>query len=372
MVLSKGKTRRILHVTEAMGGGVSSALFDYVRHTPELEHHLLFVSRPETKALGEQWRELFESVVELPAGHFQRIREVRSQLKRLRPDVVHSHSSFAGFYARLAALKSRKLEQVHTPHCYAFERLDLSAAIRFALRGIEAVLSRNTTLIAGCSPREVALAERWPLSCRASYLPNLAPKVELSGSEEDSVSVRTEVLRVVGAGRLGAQKDPEFFISALRGLRKAGYHVEATWVGGGDETLAHHLEEAGVKVTGWLPRAEVFRTFNCQDIYLHTAAWEGFPLAVLEASALHLATVVRDIPAFEGIDLPLKVKTSAELVSLWDALRDPFYRADAVKKAQFALRSNTVQAQREALLKVYSVELSAHHAVSHSSVGTTR
>lgn len=347
---------RILHVTESMGGGVSSALFDYIRNTPELEHHLRYVSRPETAALGEKWRALFASVEELPAGHFNRLRAVRSTIKQLKPDVVHSHSSFAGFYARLAALKSKRLKQVHTPHCYAFERLDLNSPVRLSLRLIEAALSRNTTVLAGCSPREVSLAQKWPLRSKSVYLPNLATKLEEPEATADSVAVRTEVLRIAAAGRIGAQKDPEYFISAIQQLRKAGYRVNPSWIGGGDAALTRRLTQAGVKVTGWLPRAEVFQALSAQDVYLHTAAWEGFPLAVLEASALHLATVVRDIPAFDGLDLPLKIVNSSELANLWDELRDPLFRADSVTKMQSALRSNSAQTQRAALLTAYSAE----------------
>ncbi|WP_052663851.1 glycosyltransferase [Psychromicrobium lacuslunae] len=349
-------TKRVLHITEAMGGGVASALFDYLRSTPELEHHLLYVSRAETSALGAQWKELFTSVQELPQGQLNRIRKVRSRIKELKPGVVHSHSSFAGFYARLAAAKSASLRQVHTPHCYAFERLDLKRPLRLALRLIEWTLSFNTTVLAGCSPRETALGARRFLSPQRSYLPNLAPELPIRQQTADSVSVRTEVLRVTGAGRLGAQKDPELFISAIQQLRQAGNRVVASWVGGGDPVLVDRLNRAGVQVTGWLPRPEALERLADNDVYLHTAAWEGFPLAVLEASALHLATVVRDIAAFQGLGLPAKITESSELPGLWEQLRDPIFRAELVAQTRYALRSNTRSAQRQALLEAYAIE----------------
>lgn len=345
--------RRILHITEAMGAGVSTALFDYVHNTSEFEHHLLYVPRDETEALGTAWSAAFESVGQLPAGHRQRIQAVAERVRQLRPDVVHAHSSYAGFYSRLAVSKSRTLKQVYTPHCYAFERQDLAAPLRLALRAIEWGLAFNTTVIAACSPREARLSRHWPGSPQLSYIPNAAIEIGTADTAPDSVSVHTETLAVAGAGRLGPQKDPEFFLASIEALRERGYQVKASWLGGGDQSSTTKLEEAGIEVTGWIPRAELLQRLAAQDIYLHTAAWEGFPLAILEAAALRVATVVRDIPAFTGIDLPLRIKAPKELPALWDSLRDPFYRAEAVADSRAALSGNNAEAQREALLKVY-------------------
>lgn len=39
------ETPRILHVTESMGGGTAAAIVEFVRSTPQFEHHLLFRRR---------------------------------------------------------------------------------------------------------------------------------------------------------------------------------------------------------------------------------------------------------------------------------------------------------------------------------------
>lgn len=346
----------ILHVTESMGAGVSSALFDYVTNTPEYQHHLLYVERAETKTLPEQWQNLFSTATELPANQFRRILAVRAATRRLKPRVIHSHSSFAGLYARLAVRNSAKLHQVYTPHCYAFERLDLSATARAAYRGAEWLLAFNTGTVVACSPREAqlskALGGKRANRAAVVYAPN-AVSISRVQSPGDKVAARTEVLKLAGSGRLGAQKDPRFFLAAVDALRHNGYGVQARWLGGGDPELTRELTEAGVWVTGWLPRTQLLAELAETDVYFHTAAWEGFPLAVLEASALQTATVVRNIPAFDGVELPLRVSSAEELVALWPQLQDPFARAGAAERSREALRSNTPAAQRTALLAVY-------------------
>ena len=93
----------VLHVVEAFGGGVAAAVRDYVRATPECEHHLLCHLRPEAVNLETDWDADFSSVRSLPGGHLTNVRVTRRAIKDLNPDVVHSHSSYAGVYARIAA-----------------------------------------------------------------------------------------------------------------------------------------------------------------------------------------------------------------------------------------------------------------------------
>jgi glycosyltransferase involved in cell wall biosynthesis len=104
----------------------------------------------------------------------------------------------------------------------------------------------------------------------------------------------------VGIGRLSPQKDPDFFAGVAAHLR----HAQLVWVGDGDPLMKTRLERAGVKVTGWLPRQEVLEVLAGADVYLHTAAWEGSPMSLLEAEYMGIRTVVRSIPALESLGYP--------------------------------------------------------------------
>lgn len=126
--------------------------------------------------------------------------------------------------------------------------------------------------------------------------------------------------------------------------------------------MARELAENGIQVTGWLPRAQLLTELAGSDVYLHSAAWEGFPLAVLEADALRIATVLRDIPAFEDSDLPLRISSPEELAALWPQLRDPLLRSDIAERSRKALARNTGQSQRSALLRIYPAAAAAASA----------
>lgn len=114
---------------------------------------------------------------------------------------------------------------------------------------------------------------------------------------------------------MAPQKDPQFLIDTLSHLDVATLNrqFELTWIGGGDQELEQQLKAKGVHVTGMLPRDEVVKKLKASDIYLHTAAWEGMPLTILEAAKLHLPMVIRKIGATEALNYPFLALTPQEM-----------------------------------------------------------
>lgn len=338
---------RVLHVAESFGGGVANAIRDYVASTPEFEHSLLYATRADAPLTTRDFAGLADAV-EMPRGHLSRIRFVRQQTRIKNPAVLHAHSSFGGGYARLAHSR-REVPIVYTPHCFSYERRDVDPRVRTVLRAAEGVLARNTSVIAACSPREAQLAMVSPRT-PVVYVPNITPATDLRRRHRYSTD---RPLRILGSGRAAAQKDPAFFMDCVRALRSHGVDLEATWVGG-DDTLRDQAEEAGVTVTGWLPREEGLELLTGADLYLHTAAWEGFPVAVLEAVRANVPTLVRSIPAFDGLGLP-SFASEADLVRQVVAINEESVLEELRERGSRALGSHTPEAQRASLLKAYAV-----------------
>nr|WP_280530195.1 glycosyltransferase [Nocardioides dongkuii] len=306
--------------------------------------------RPSARiSLGPESK--FASVTPMPKGHLLRIRQLRRQLAQLGPRaIIHAHSSFGGLYARLAALTARN-PVVYTPHCYGFERADLKKAARAAVYAAEWVMARRTTVVAGCSPHEASLATKLRPAGTAVFVPNLGPQTAhrtgLSRAE------RPLAPRLVGAGRTVQQKDPEFFCTAVNALRSSGVTVDATWIGGGDAKVEAMLRQADVQVTGWLDREEAIAAFANADVYLHSAAWEGFPIAVLEAAAYGVPTVVRSLDCFQDYDFPFVLSDPREIAEVWPQI----FTEDGVERAHDfmtrLLRRHTPDEQARALRASY-------------------
>ncbi|WP_304118079.1 glycosyltransferase family 4 protein [Mycolicibacterium bacteremicum] len=343
----------IVHVTESFASGTASAIGDFVRNYPEAEHHLVYTLRPEALVDPRELQQ-FSSATAMPAGTLARVRFVRNHLRGVRDRfagtvIVHAHSSKAGAYVRAAVRRSPAMPLVYTPHCYAFERLDLSRPARHVFRAVEWLLSFNTTAYGACSPREAELS-RWPGSAqRVHSVPNVTPP-GLSGLGGGDVD---RPLRIVGNGRLGPQKDPVFFAEAFAAARAENPDIEALWVGGGDEQYVDTLRACGVQVTGWLPRTEALRAMASADLYLHTAGWEGFPISIMEAAGMGLPVVSRRRPYLLGVDLPITIDEPADFASAVGQLRQGDALDKLRRRTQEALADNTDAGQRVALLDLY-------------------
>jgi glycosyltransferase involved in cell wall biosynthesis len=345
---------RVLHVVESYGAGTASAVLDYARATPDLEHHLVRRLRHDADHADDGELAHFASVTEMAAGTLPAIGSVRAAVAAVRPDVVHGHSSFGGAFARLAVRRAGRGRRgplvVHTPHCYATERQDLGRPSRAAYAVAERLLALNTDVVAGCSPREVDLARRVAPRARHVFVPNVTD-VRLQ------VPTATDRPVVTGMGRLTGQRDPLAFLQVFRALQQAGHDpVTARWIGDGSPDLAARLRDGGVEVTGWLPRSTALELLGESTVYVHTARWDGAPMTMIEAHALGLPQValrsaaVADGPA--GAVATHPVELAAMVGGL---LADAGERRDNVTAWDGYFKDCTTERQREALLEAYGV-----------------
>jgi glycosyltransferase involved in cell wall biosynthesis len=344
----------IVHVAESFASGTASAIGDFVRNYPDAEHHVVYAFREE--ALVDS-RELdsFASATAMPPGNVARIRFLRRHLQRRVAGfdgqvIVHAHSSKAGGYVRAAVRKSKRLPVVYTPHCYSFERADVAWPVRRAFHAMEWLLAFNTTAYGACSPREAQLS-RWPMSRpRVVSVPNVTPP----GLPAHQQSSTERPLRIIGNGRLGPQKDPQFFADAFGAAAAAQPGIEALWVGGGDAHFEDILHSRGVETTGWLPRHEALEAMASGDLYLHTAVWEGFPISIMEAVGMGLPVVARRRPYLHGFDMPAVIDDPSEFAGLVKKLARDHELATLRDQTVVALAGNTDADQQAALRDLYA------------------
>lgn len=284
---------RVLHVTESYGGGVAYAIETYIRNSADVDHHVLAAVREAAKPRDQLPGATYAT---LPSGSIKAILALRRSVKALKPDVVHAHSSIAGVLCRVALANRRTRRLVYTPHCYAFERTDVGAPARTLFRAAEWLLARNTGILAACGEREAVLSR--DLGHRdVRLIPNVA---SAKIGQAHQLDPGPQPILSAG-GRLSAQKDPGHFLDVKRRLDAHLPEARWRWVGGGDEAWAARLRAADIEVTGWLPQQDSMAKIAESTVYLHTAQWEGFPLAVLEAVRMQVAVLVRPIKAFDTV-----------------------------------------------------------------------
>jgi glycosyltransferase involved in cell wall biosynthesis len=288
---------KVLHVTEAYGGGVLTVVNQLANGLAENDIAVTFALsvRPEAPP---DWRSLLKKQVDVRLFELKReinpIQDVKAliQLIRLirqeRPDALHLHSSKAGFVGRVAAwLTAHSSRTFYSPHAFAYLAPHLSPAKRQLYRLLEKIGAMFGGLLIACSEDELEEARK--LGVRAVVVNNA---IDLS--LVDCITAKIPRLadgkvRIVTAGRICAAKRPDFFVAVAEAARSLNLDCEFIWIGGGDEPP----QTDAVHFTGWLPRKEALEMMRALgDIYLQTSTYEGLPVAVLEAQSLGLPAVV--------------------------------------------------------------------------------
>ncbi len=302
-----GTSKRInlIHVVESFGSGVFTVLTQIVNSLSPLEFKITIIHsiRPETPS---DFRKRFNPEVRFI--HLPMVREVKPLsdlksffhlwkiLKREQPDVIHLHSSKAGFLGRIAARFSGVSRVFYSPHGFSFLRQDVDGKIRNFYRLFEKIASRFGGTIVACSDGEHDAAKS---VASKTILINNAIDIEaidkLAKSSFPIKMTQKDNTTIGTAGRITPQRAPVLFAKVARGLTSARPElVRFLWIGGGESI--NKFSDSPIEVTGWLSREAALRKlFQEVDIYLHTSLWEGMPIAILEAMALCKPVVATDV-----------------------------------------------------------------------------
>lgn len=275
---------------------MSRAIRKLVELTSQHQHYLL--ADGEDKNFSSVFREVrrFRS-----AGTLGRIWECRWAVADFQPDYVHLHSSWAGAYGRLTQLKAKVIYQ---PHCYKFDDATLNASKKWLFRFAEKMLSFRSDATVVLSPHEKKLTLQLNSKAKCFYVPNVSSCDHL---QDTTASIATEggARRVLMIGRICAQKDPIFFgeVAKLAALSPILSSWIFRWIGDGEPELREILKSGGVEIAGWKETDELVAELDAGDYYVHSAAYEGFPISILDAAARALPIIAREIDALAGSDI---------------------------------------------------------------------
>nr|WP_175802222.1 glycosyltransferase [Burkholderia anthina] len=287
---------KIVHVTEAFGGGVLSFLVDLCNRSVAAGYDVVVVysERDETP---ENVRMLFDPAVRLvrirmhravrPLHDLVGVVRLAQWLRSERPDVVHLHSSKAGVLGRVAArLGSGHARVIYSPHGLSFLRSDVPRWQQRLYLTFEKLADSLGGTVVACSLGELDELRRRVRARNARLIEN--------GVETDQVPRRTlrdDDRTVVGMmGRASYQKNHEWFLAIA--ARLARPELEFVWIGGEAGAAG---QGAAVRCTGWVPRSEALTAMAGLDLYVQTSRWEGMPLAVIEAQVAGIPAVVTNV-----------------------------------------------------------------------------
>jgi glycosyltransferase involved in cell wall biosynthesis len=226
--------------------------------------------------------------------------------RRLRPDIVHTHTSKAGVVGRLAARLAGVPRSVHTFHGHVLEGYFSPAVTRLFL-GIERALAGHTDRIVTLSPRL-----RHALLAMGIGRPEQVEVVPLGLDLDRFVRAsrgQAELRRGLGipdgapllgiVGRLVAIKDHPTLFRAVGLFPDGSRAPHLVVVGDGErreelQQLAHALGLAGrIHFLGW--RHDLEAILGDLDVVICSSRNEGTPVSLIEAMAAGVPVVSTDM-----------------------------------------------------------------------------
>lgn len=295
---------RVLQVvTELVIGGASLTMLDFAEDLAA-EHELVIahgrLDDPGNAAVRRA-RGRFPSY-ELP--RLERPLHPRADLiatrafaalcRQVRPDVIHTHSSKAGFVGRLGAPPAATI-RFHTIHGWGHTPLDPPARRGLLIAAERLAALRTTKLVAvSAEVRDEGLALRIGRPDQYTVIGapvDMRPHASDFGSARAAARARLRLPQdadVVGwIGRFSPQKDPFSLVAVLKQLLRRQRNAYAVLIGDGpmraaiEGRLAAEIAERRVVLTG--VRDDVRALYPAFDVLLHTSQWEGHPRVVREA-----------------------------------------------------------------------------------------
>ncbi len=231
-------------------------------------------------------------------------RYLQMEFDRLRPDIVHTHSSKAGIVGRFAAQDARVPRVVHTIHGMSFNRTQ-PAIVRRAYAWLERQAARRThrivtvadamidqTVAAGVSPREKLCTVYSGME-----IEHFTPSAERRAAARRKLQLADEDIAVGTVARLFRRKGYEQLIPIMAAAAEREPRLRFVWIGDGAQRddYEHELARLGLRnrtrLVGLVAPREVPDWLAGCDLLAHTSQWEGLPRAVVQALLLQVPAV---------------------------------------------------------------------------------
>jgi glycosyltransferase involved in cell wall biosynthesis len=306
---------RVLHIiTRLDKGGSADVLLDLTSGLREMGHDVFIAVGPTLEPQTDM--DAFSLKSGIPVHHIKSLQrdctpftdclaffEILKVIRKIKPDVLHTHTSKAGFIGRIAGRIAGVNVAVHMPHGHIFYGYFSSMKTRLFIF-LEKMAALFTYRILTLTEIEKMDYIREKIA-RANKIATIPCGID---TERYSVSHRTvrdefgipSSLPVIGwVGRAESVKGCEYFLRACHLIKKEMPDARYLFVGEGPlkgemEELARTLDVSNeVIFAGY--RTDMPEIMNSIDLLLHTPLNEGLGRVILEAMICEKPVVAADV-----------------------------------------------------------------------------
>jgi len=305
------KKPNVLQITQSLGGGVQKYITQLFEHLDRSLFSITACFSKDSKKIQQKTDFSFPDacrqadipyfVVSMqrainPWKDFIAFLSVFQHIKHRGFDIVHAHSSKAGFLARIAARLARVPVVVYSPHAFSFDGPQ-PVLKKFFFILFEKIASLFCDAIIVDSPSEKDLALKFKI-CREKKITIIPPSLNLSDYHlKITGEEKKEFLKTLGLpkknrlismiSRLAPQKDPLTFIYSAAILKKNFPDLSFLLVGDGPlmndcfQIVQKMNLSDELKLLGW--RTDYRKLLQMSDVFVNPSLWEGLPFILLEA-----------------------------------------------------------------------------------------
>ena len=218
-------------------------------------------------------------------------------IKRIKPHIVHTHTSTAGVLGRAAAYLAGVPIIIHTPHGHVFHSY-YGYIVTKMIVFVERIMSLMTDKITALTDKErdehlergIASIEKYVIVHSGVMLQHIMNKdidVE-TGKKKLGIPQNSNVIGTVG--RLVPVKGHKYLVSAAKRVTKEFENTVFVFVGDGylESILERQAESLGIRkntiFAGW--RSDVIDVLSLFDIFVLPSLNEGMGKVLIEGMAL--------------------------------------------------------------------------------------
>ncbi|MBD1382681.1 glycosyltransferase family 4 protein [Bacillus sp. IB182487] len=285
-----------MHIGEYVKGGVATYIKEviyYQKQSQDINDIYLVVSNtnsdkdfylPKEKVVFYKYQRSIKYM-------FKAMLQIINEINRVNPDIIHIHSTFAGFFVRAPLfLKKRKFKIVYCPHGWAF-LMEISYLKKKVIMIVERLLTFKTDKIINISLNEQkeAMDLRLPIS-KLELINNGISTETRSGIP--SLLVKQNNINLLFVGRFDRQKGLDILIEFFK--KYSPTHIQLYIVG--DSVLEKNDIEVPNNIinVGWIDNEELDSYYKLFDAVIIPSRWEGFGLVAIEAMKNKKPIIVSD------------------------------------------------------------------------------
>lgn len=286
---------KVLHIGEYVNGGVATYLKDVISFQSNLTDvnnvYLMLSNNSENQNFPLEEKNIYyynysrRSIILL----IKSIMKINKKIREINPDIVHVHSTFAGFFVRLPLFFQKKSYKViYCSHGWSF-LMDTSVLKKKLYVFIERLLAIKTDMIINISKNEYINSLKYNLPKEKSIVIYNGINSKINKTEITQKIDKSKI-NLLFVGRYDKQKGLDILLDFFKNNKLNNINLYTIGSAILEDQNLHF--PSNVKNIGWVDNKILDSYYQLFDAIIIPSRWEGFGLVAIEAMKNKKAVIV--------------------------------------------------------------------------------